>query len=139
MSITANLGYITGGAVMGILFIIGLLALSGKNRIYGKSSIIIPLIAYTVVTASSAAVLIYLLYNLSHNVNVIGKSFSGIEVFVGVTAVMLLIGGLLMSKILDGQGTINVQSFNFFASFLIFQFCLMTAIVTVINKIRSFD
>jgi hypothetical protein len=98
-----------------------------------------PLIAYTVVTASSAAVLIYLLYNLSYNVNVVGKSFSGIEVFIGVAAVMLLIGGLLMSKILDGQGTINVQSFNFFASFLIFQFCLMTAIVTVINKIRSFD
>jgi hypothetical protein len=139
MSIVTNLGYIIGGVVIGVLFIIGLLALLGKNRIYGKSSIIMPLVAYTLATATSAAVLIYLLYNLSYNVNVIGKSFSGIEVFVGVTAVMLLIGGLLMSKILEGQGTINVQSFNFFASFLIFQFCLMTAIVTVINKIRSFD
>ena len=133
-----TLGFIVSGTVITVLFIIGVFALSMKNRLYGKSSVLLPIIFYTVSTVSFAAGLIYILYGQILSTDP-GTQKLGVKSFVGAAATLILLSIPFINHILGGQGMINVQSFNFFASFLIFQFCLMAAIVTIINKIRSFD
>jgi len=138
MKIAVTLGYILSGSVITILFIVGIIMILTKNSLYGKTSVLIPIISYTLTTIIFGAGLIYVLYNqiLSDDPDI---QINGVKIFIGGATTLLVLSAMYMYFILQAQATINVQSFNFFASFLIFQFCLMTTIVTVINKIRSFD
>jgi hypothetical protein len=137
-TIATNLGFIVSGTVIAVLFVVGLVALSMKDRLYGKSSVLMPIIFYTLSTIAFGAGLIYIIYGQILSTDP-PTQILGVKAFIGAASVMVLIGFALVSHILQGQGMVNVQSFNFFASFLIFQFCLMTAIAVTINKIRSFD
>jgi len=136
--VATNLGYIVSGTVITVLLVVGLIALMGKNSLYGKSSVLMPIIFYTLSTITFGAGLIYILYWQILSTDP-GTQTMGMKSFVGAAAAMVLLSAAILSHILQGQGMINVQSFNFFASFLIFQFCLMTTIIIIINKIRSFD
>ena len=134
MDTVTSLRYTIGGIVIAIIFVLGLVALSMKSRLYGKVSIIPPLIAYTIATLTFGAGLIYII-NKQFLSDDLGTQVIGIRNFIGVASALVLIGGGLTLHILGAQGIINVQAYNYFASFLILQFCLMTSIAVTINKV----
>jgi len=136
MDVGTKLGYTIGGVVVAIIFVLGLITLFMKNHLYGKVSIIIPLISFVFVTLTFGAGLIYVIQTqlLSDDSDI---QRTGIRNFIGVASTLVIIGGGLVLHILKGQSTINIQAYNYFASFLILQFCLMTTIVVTINKVRT--
>jgi len=136
-SITTQILYIVGAIFTAIVLIVGLFALSMKSNNYGKNYLVAGLIVLTIFTISADSVMFYVVHDqiLSDDGPTNRK---GIKTFITIAAILLLFGGaLLMYVLYSAQGVIQIQGFNYFASFMIFQFCLMTAITVIINKSRT--
>jgi hypothetical protein len=136
-SISTQIWYVVGGIIGAIVLIAGLFGLSTKSNNYGKNYIIPALIFYTLVTTIVGSCIVYVVKGqiMSPDPKI---NRQGILTFITAVGVLLMLGGAAMMYIVyGGQGIIQTQGFNYFASVLIFQFCLMTAIVVVTNKYRT--
>jgi hypothetical protein len=136
-SITAQIVYVVAGIIAGIVLIAGLFGLSVKSNNYGKNNIIPVLIFYTLITVGIGSAIVYIVQGqiLSSDPKI---NRTGILTFITAAGMLLTLGGAaIMYIVYGGQGIIQTQGFNYFASFLIFQFCLMTAIVVITNKYRT--
>ena len=136
-SITAQIVYVVAGIIGGIVLIAGLFGLSTKTNNYGKNNIIPALIFYTLITVVVGSSIVYIVQGqiLSSDPKI---SRQGILTFITAAGLLLMLGGAaIMYIVYGGQGIVQTQGFNYFASVLIFQFCLMTAIVVVTNKYRT--
>ena len=136
-SLSAKIFYVVAGIIAGVVFIAGLFGLSTKTNNYGKNNIIPALIIYTLVTVIVSSSIVYIVQGqiLSSDPKI---SRQGILTFITAAGLLLTLGGAaIMYIIYGGQGIVQTQGFNYFASVLIFQFCLMTAIVVITNKYRT--
>jgi len=136
-SITAQIVYVVAGIIGGIVLIAGLFGLSTKTNNYGKNYIIPALIFYTLITVVVGSSIVYIVQGqiLSSDPKI---SRQGILTFITAAGLLLMLGGAaIMYIVYGGQGIVQTQGFNYFASVLIFQFCLMTAIVVITNKYRT--
>jgi len=127
--------YTIFGVTMSILFLISAFALYAKNKFYGNQSIVIAIIAFTLLTIAFGSGIIYIT-KWQIDAKDAATQKTGIRNFIWSASAFLVINGALLMYIIQQQSAINIQGFNYFASFLIFEFCLMSTIVILIHKAR---
>ena len=120
---------------MSILLLVSIFALYSKNRLYGNHTIVISIIVFTISVLAFGLGLGYII-KFQIDAEDAATQKSGISNFIWAASAFAILNGALLMYILQQQSAINIQGFNYFASFLIFEFCLASTIIIVTNKAR---
>jgi hypothetical protein len=120
---------------MSLLFLLGIFAVYTKKKVMHESNSIIAIIAFIVSVVAFGSGIIYII-RWQIGADDAATQEYGISNFVWAASAFVVISGGLFMHILSKQSLINVQSINYFASFMIFEFCLMSTIAILINRAR---
>jgi hypothetical protein len=138
METVSELGYIISGIVYSIVFLLGALALYNKDKLYGGKSVIVPILLFTVFTLTLGGGLIGVLYTYILTDDPVAQN-NGIKYFVAIAGILLLLGGIIVNHVLQAQGIVNIQGFQYFSSFLILEFSVMAAITVIVSKVWTLN